>query len=336
MKLLRDLHVQYISQLDDHKDELEYHLSEHLRLSGVYWALCSAHLLGKPDILDADGIAQLVISCWDHENGGFGGYQGYDGHLLYTLSAVQILVMIGRVDILQDYKERIVDFIRKLQKDDGSFMGDQWGEVDTRFSYCALATLSLLQSLDKVDLDGAHSYIMSCCNYDGGFGTVPGSESHAGQIWCCLASLSILKRLDDSNQNQVGDDTTLQDNNRFENLARWLALRQLPCGGLNGRPQKLQDVCYSWWVLASLAILGKTHYIDGQKLCEFILSCQDDVGGGISDRPEDEVDIFHTLFGLCGLSFCKYEDPDDGYRLQNIDPVYCLPSSITKTLGQQR
>ena len=27
--------------------------------------------------------------------------------------------------------------------------------------------------------------------------------------------------------------------------------------GLNGRPEKLPDVCYSWWVLASLAILNR-------------------------------------------------------------------------------
>ena len=33
-------------------------------------------------------------------------------------------------------------------------------------------------------------------------------------------------------------------------LGWWLAERQLPSGGLNGRPEKLQDVCYSWWVIA--------------------------------------------------------------------------------------
>ena len=32
---------------------------------------------------------------------------------------------------------------------------------------------------------------MRCQNVDGGFGTRPGSESHAGQIYCCLGLLSI-------------------------------------------------------------------------------------------------------------------------------------------------
>ena len=34
---------------------------------------------------------------------------------------------------------------------------------------------------------------------------------------------------------------------------------------LAGRPEKLPDVCYSWWVLASLKIIGRIHWIS--KVC---------------------------------------------------------------------
>jgi prenyltransferase beta subunit len=34
------------------------------------------------------------------------------------------------------------------------------------------------------------------------------------------------------------------------------------------------QVCYSWWALASLSILGRAHWIDGSKLSSFILSAQ--------------------------------------------------------------
>jgi geranylgeranyl transferase type-2 subunit beta len=30
---------------------------------------------------------------------------------------------------------------------DGSFAGDEWGEIDTRFSYCALSTLAIMGKL---------------------------------------------------------------------------------------------------------------------------------------------------------------------------------------------
>ena len=33
---------------------------------------------------------------------------------------------------------------------------------------------------------------------------------------------------------------------------------------------------------------------------------QDEDGGGISDRPEDEVDVYHTFFGVAGLSLMGY------------------------------
>jgi geranylgeranyl transferase type-2 subunit beta len=89
----------------------------------------------------------------------------------------------------------------------------------------------------------------------------------------------------------------------MDTLSWWLSERQLPNGGLNGRPQKKEDVCYSFWVLSALSILNKLEYIDADKLTEFILSAQDPEGGGISDRPGDMVDVFHTLFGVAGACY---------------------------------
>ena len=37
--------------------------------------------------------------------------------------------------------------------------------------------------------------------------------------------------------------------------------------------------------------------------------------GGISDRPGDMVDVFHTVFGIAGLSLIKYSG------LEQVDPV---------------
>lgn len=59
-----------------------------------------------------------------------------------------------------------------------------------------------------------------------------------------------------------------------DTLGWWLAERQLPSGGLNGRPEKLPDVCYSWWVFSTLNILGCDHWIDKEQLKSFILESQ--------------------------------------------------------------
>lgn len=144
-------------------------------------------------------------------------------------------------------------------RETGTFYGDEWGEPDTRFLYGALNALSLLHMTDLVDVPKAVTYVQACANFDGGYGVSPGAESHAGQIFTCLAALSIAGRLDTVDKDR---------------LAGWLSERQLENGGLNGRPEKLEDVCYSWWVLSSLAMIGRLHWINEKKLKEFILKCQ--------------------------------------------------------------
>jgi geranylgeranyl transferase type-2 subunit beta len=150
-----------------------------------------------------------------------------------------------------------------------------------------------------INMTKAVSYVVSCANFDGGYGSSPGAESHSGQIFACLGALSIAGRID------------LADKDK---LASWLSERQVEGGGLNGRPEKDPDVCYSWWVVSSLAMLGKLNWIDGKKLETYILNCQDPEKGGFSDRPGNMVDVFHTVFGLAGLSLFSYPG------LEDIDP----------------
>lgn len=80
--------------------------------------------------------------------------------MLYTLSALQILALYGSLDLVD--KDKIISFVAGLQKTDGSFAGDQWGEIDTRFSYCALSILSILGALhhESVDLNKAVDFIV--------------------------------------------------------------------------------------------------------------------------------------------------------------------------------
>jgi geranylgeranyl transferase type-2 subunit beta len=304
MELNKELHVKFIQNLIKTTTGLEYKLSEHLRLSALYWALTSLDILSQLHVIDREEVISYVKSC-KFPNGGYGAHINHDPHLLYTLSAIQIFVLLNEpLDETMD----TVNYVVSLQLADGSFSGDEsMTEIDSRFSYCAISCLSLLKSLNSIDLNKAAEFLDNCRNADSGFGCVPGSESHAGQIFCCVGALSIIDRLD------IVD---------ADSLGWFLCERQLPIGGFNGRPEKKEDVCYSWWVLSVLGILSRVDWIDSEKLTHFILSCQDLELGGISDRPGNFPDVFHLLFGLCGLSILRYPG------LKSVDVVYCLPKYV--------
>ncbi|XVF66935.1 hypothetical protein PTKIN_Ptkin10aG0080100 [Pterospermum kingtungense] len=268
-------HVHYILSVEKRKDSFESVVMDHLRMNGAYWGLTTLDLLGKLGTVNADEVISWIMKC-QHESGGFAGNIGHDPHILYTLSAVQVLALFNKLDVLDT--DKVAAYIIGLQNEDGSFSGDMWGEVDT-----------------------------SCRNLDGGFGCTPGGESHAGQIFCCVGALAIAGSLHHIDKDLLG---------------WWLCERQVKSGGLNGRPEKLPDVCYSWWVLSSLILIDRVHWIDKEKLVKFILDCQDVENGGISDRPNDAVDVFHTYFGVAGLSLLEYPG------LKAIDPAYALPVNV--------
>jgi geranylgeranyl transferase type-2 subunit beta len=446
--LVVDKHIDYLLRLATSLSQptsYEGAVTEHLRMSGIYWSWTALHLLVSPmpapstltpaqgvcrantveSLLDqaigsahsvdtalsetvtantgtdpttAEGakaalnastpvpvtsIVDWIWSCYNSD-GSFGGNTGHPGHILYTLSAIQILVMAAVAGNngtspsqthhrLLMHGPAIRQYVVSLQQPDGSFAGDvsRHAEIDTRFTYCALSARALLDAFAlafghdnkhdagspqlsrDVDIPAAVQYILHCRNLDGGFGSCIGAESHAGQVFCCVGALAIAESLQ------------LLSTHDLDLLSWWLCERQVDSGGLNGRPEKQADVCYSWWILSSLSILGRVSWINGDKLADFILLCQDDVDGGIADRyvsqkgmqarihvvisalirvlfagrPDDMPDVFHTFFGVAGLSLLGHlhrgtigEDEKVARLFRKIDPIYALPTEVCQHL----
>jgi len=307
---LKEKHLEFVHNLLFNTEGTpEWFLTEHLRMQAMYWSLSTLFLLKREDIANKEAMVEFVLSC-QAENGGFGANASHDPDLTNTLAAIQVLTLfdsIEKIDI-----EKVTKFLVSLCMEDGSVKGDQWGlEIDSRFSYSLLLALSILGKTSEIDVNKVAEHVGKCRNFDGGFGTVPGAESHAGQIFCGIAALCLADRKDLIDKDAV---------------CWWLAERQLSCGGLNGRPEKLQDVCYSWWVLSGLHALDRLDWIDRDALGKFILSCQDADDGGISDRPEDMADIYHTFFGTAGLSLMGKGN------FEAINPVWALPQRIVDSL----
>ena len=98
-KLQVDLHVKYIQSLNTKKDDLEYWLTEHLRLQGIYWGITALDLMQHVDALPREEVIKYVCDC-QHESGGFGGHIGHDPHIQNTLPAIQVLATLNALDAI--------------------------------------------------------------------------------------------------------------------------------------------------------------------------------------------------------------------------------------------
>lgn len=209
-------------------------------------------------------------------------------HIAMTYCALLTLLVLDPLhgwDRLPD-KSAILEHVRSLQRPDGSFGCIQDpSEQDMRFLYCACSISYLLNDWSGINVDRAVEYIQSCRAYDGGIALVPGQEGHGGSTFCGLAALVLMGRLD-----------TLE---RKEELIHWCVHRQVQ--GMQGRPNKVEDTCYSYWIGGSLKLLGHDHLLEHAPLQTFILSCQSPQMGGFAKTPGVVPDILHSFYSLAWL-----------------------------------
>lgn len=325
-------------------------------LSAVYWVVCAHALLGEtlPPTLVQRSL-DFVLACRHNQSGGFSPHPAHEPHVLATLSAVQLLLLLGRRDLLfvaspescediasSDLAKQIVHFVFSLRLADGSWRGRraEAAEGDCRFVYAAMCTLALLNAAEKpagdlpcrASLTQTSEWLLRCQNLDGGFGCRPDGEceSHAGHAFCCLASLTLAGSMSALNERSC------------KRLLRWLCDRQCPEGGLNGRPGKAPDACYTWWTLSSAQLMlagtstGKSSpapivlqdLFQMQPIRDFVAQCSSS-SGGVAAHPGDDPDPFHTLFGLAGLSLAISVDrgPELPW-LGRISPLVALPEAL--------
>ena len=311
-ELLLEKHLKYLQSMEKTKDKnaIGFFTNEHIKMSALFWGISALNLINAIDTHDKEKTIEFIKSC-ENESGGYSGNVGQDSHITFTQYALLILAQLGRLDIVNC--EKVAKYVGSLQNEDGSFKGDTYTETDSRFSYCAVSILNILNKLTDsyINIKKATEFVLSCQNFDGGFGSIPGAESHGAYCFVCIGFLSVTNQLNLLDKVKTG---------------KWLAERQTHLGGFNGRPEKLPDVCYSWWVLSSMSMIGAEGYIDKNLLIKFILECQDDELGGIGDRPGNCHDIFHTFFGLCGLSLLHYGN------LKLIDATYAIPVENVKQI----
>ncbi|KAK3346103.1 terpenoid cyclases/protein prenyltransferase alpha-alpha toroid [Lasiosphaeria hispida] len=220
--------------------------------------------------------------------------------------------------------------------------------------------------VEDFDTGALAQYIISSQTYDGGFAGSSKEEPHAGYAYCAIGALSLLDRpLEDSSASHPSKILNSGIRN-MPGLIHWLASRQfnylepgqhdddydsdedevnfvLPRSladlsleknqryiGYNGRCNKVADTCYSWWVGAALANLGREGLVEHAPARRFLLEKMQHRIGGFGKKPGNPPDLYHACFGLCILAVMGEEG------LNQLDSALALPVEMVRRIEKAR
>ncbi|KAL6524674.1 hypothetical protein OROHE_015956 [Orobanche hederae] len=258
------------------------------RLTLAYFVVSGLDILSALDRIDKEVLINWVLSLQAPpnnetplENGFFYGFHGSrssefqstdnraavlnGSHLASTYCALAILKTVGYDLSLVD-TELLSASMKNLQQPDG--WGDRTVDLTYRVSYVLVscpfipgerqiyalcfvlaAICSMLKNWSGMDREKAKEYIIICQSYDGGFGLIPGSESHGylplicGATYCAVASLKLMGFLE--------EDLLLERASchiiNVPLLLDWSLQKQAQDGGIQGRANKPTDTCYAFW-----------------------------------------------------------------------------------------
>ncbi|KAK7340876.1 hypothetical protein VNO77_21593 [Canavalia gladiata] len=321
-KMEKEVHVQFVEMMY-YLLPSPYESQEINHLTLAYFVISALDFLNSLHSIEKDAVVKWVLSFQAHpatqadlNDGQFYGFHGSrssqfppnengvlirnNSHLASTYCAIAILKIVG-YELSNLDSESIVASMRSLQQPDGSFMPiHTGGETDLRFVYCAAAICFMLDNWSGMDKEKAKDYILNCQSYDGGFGLVPGAESHGGATYCAIASLRLMGFIEDN----ILSSSALSSLIDVPLLLDWILQRQGTDGGFQGRPNKSSDTCYAFWIGAVLRILGGYNFVDKNALRGFLLSCQYKYGG-FSKFPGEFPDLYHSYYGFTAFSLLE-------------------------------
>lgn len=246
-------------------------------------------------------------------------------HLINNYGFINGIACIATEEAYQLIDQhKIYDTLLSLKLPNGAFLTAKGMEYDLRSTFCALMIADSINILTPELTSGTLDYVLSCFNYDGGFGPLPNNESHGGYVFSGISSLAILGKLDSID---------------LSKCAQWIANRQSQfSGGFDGRPNKLYDSCYSWWIGTAASIISKHLNIppfwNTKGIHECLLRACQDERGGFCDHPPNGRNNFHDTFSVAGLQICGggYKDEEHKINIPEFDNIICAPLHLANQM----
>jgi len=290
----------------------------------TYFHLNVLDLLGVLDEIAEDirnKLKTLIGKFYLPEHGAFGNRIGSEPHLISTFVGLLCVALIDEPEVYKMLdSSRIYSYLQSKKLPNGSFISAELAESDLRCVYCAILIANMINiDLKESDLfANTLEFILTCQNFDGGFGSIPRGESHTGYTFCAVACLELMGELDKCNINKLIKWTK----NRFSKKE----------GGFNGRACKLACTCYNYYCGSVIAILcssEKTRHLklsfddffDSEQLVKFSRSSFDPTGCNFGKNCINSGDLYHLNYVFSGFSVLKINNVSSTSLKMDLEPL---------------
>ncbi|KAB8302831.1 hypothetical protein EYC80_006172 [Monilinia laxa] len=210
--------------------------------------------------------------------------------------------------------EKLVGHLRAGQTYDGGISESAQHEAHAGYTYCAIASLSLLDRLPKRPSSQPTESPSSNPSL-AGLTNLPETIR-----WLALRQTSYHE---EAEENENGQEEVASDHHFVPNVDSTFV-------GFNGRCNKRVDTCYCFWVGASLNMLGFPNVINKDGSRRFLFEKTQHMIGGFGKTPGDPPDIYHSYLGLAALAVLK--EPG----IKELDSALCISLDAKKDIERLR
>ncbi|RHZ26842.1 hypothetical protein DYB37_007450 [Aphanomyces astaci] len=241
------------------------------------------------------------------------------------------LCALGKAHHIPD---ELIQWLLACQHPNGGFGGNVGHDRHLLYTCHAVLSLVMLGKEDHILAQETADFVVSLQQPDGSFvGDIHG-EVDTKYTYCALSVLKILKQ-----EHRINMDAAMAHIKTCQNFDAGFG--NIPgCESHGGHiftavgALSMGHQLDKYVDLVEHFVSCKLHWINKDKLIQFILNCQDKDDGGIADRPGNVSDIFHTFFGICGLSMLGYFDDQPAFAaIKKVHPVFAIPDTDVARLG---
>ncbi|CAN4082457.1 unnamed protein product [Withania somnifera] len=292
-------------------------------LATTYAAVNSLITLGSPKALSSINREKLYIFLlrMKDTSGGFRMHDGGEVDVRACYTAISVANILNIVD--DELIHGVGNYILSCQTYEGGIAGEPGAEAHGGYTFCGLATMILINEVNRLDLPRLIDWVVFRQGVEGGFQgrtnkLVDGCYSFwQGAVAFLIQRLNLVvhEQLGLSNDHGTGsaDDSSgseLSDEEEHLEGTSSHVLETCPLGPEGqenaSATTKIADTGYEF-INRPIAMRP---LFDSMYLQQYVLLCSQ-IDGGFRDKPGKGRDHYHTCYCLSGLSIAQYSWTDE-------------------------